>query len=284
MLSKRKTDRGPLGQLLDDPRIRQAIHEQCAVYAATDIVSVLCDCQSPESLWKDLQARHGELAEAMRTAVFDGVELDAFDVAGIVRLIQAMDSPRANRLKSWVVSAAIERFEEAGDPELTLLRTRQAYEQRGYSRQWIDQRMRSVSARHELTSEWYRRGVHEGEQFRALTNEMMQQAFSMDVEQYRRYKGLFRTGANLRDHMSALELALTSLAETTALELARQRRSHGFDALLLDARETGQIIARTRGEIESRTGRAVVSAENYLQPISRRPLRKRAEALRDLAA
>ena len=284
ILSKRKPDRGPLGQLLDDPRIRQAIHEQRAFYAAPDVIAVLCDGQTPEALWKDLQARHRALAEAVTVAAFDGIEMDALDVAGVIRLIQAIDSPSANRLKTWIVAAAIERLEEADDPELTLLRTRQAYEQRGYNRQWIDQRMRSVSARHELTSEWYRRGVHEGEQFRALTNEMMQQAFGMDVEHYRRYKGLFRTGANLRDHMSELELALTSLSETAALELARQRRSHGFEALLLDAKETGQIISRTRGEIESRTGRAVVSAKNNFPPTSRRPLRHRAQALRDLAA
>jgi hypothetical protein len=112
--------------------------------------------------------------------------------------------------------------------------------------------------------------VRESEEFRALTNEMMQAAFGMDVEAYRRYKGLFRTGQNLRDHMSELELSLTTLAESTAVELARQRRSSGFDALLLDAKETGQIIARTRLAIEQRTGRAVVSPLNHV-PRPRRP-------------
>jgi hypothetical protein len=271
MLGKRKSDRGPLGQLLDDPRIRQAMHESCTLYAASDLVAILCDSEQPAGLWKDLQARDRALAEAVRMVTFDGVEMDALDVAGVVRLIQAIDSPRANRIKSWIVGAAIERLEEADDPELTLLRTRQAYEQRGYSRQWIDQRMRSVSARHELTSEWYRRGVHEGEQFRALTNEMTRVAFGFDVEGYRRSKGLFRTGQNLRDHMNDLELSLLALAETTAVELARQRRSHGFDALLLDAKETGQIVAKAREEIEQRTGRAVVAPMNHLparQPTS----------------
>lgn len=134
--------------------------------------------------------------------------------------------------------------------------------------------MRSVSGRQELTSEWFRRGVRESDEFRALTNEMMQAAFGLDVESYRRYKGLFRTGANLRDHMTELELALTALSESTAVELARQRRSNGFDALLLDAKETGQIIAKTRAAIEERTGRRVVSAVNHLPMGGPRPPRR----------
>src|SRR5947207_3759473 len=153
---------------------------------------------------------------------------------------------------------------EIEDFEFALIRIRRAYERRGYSRLWIDQRMRSVSSRHELTGEWYRRGINDGEQFRALTNQMMQSAFGMDVESYRRYKGLFRTGQNLRDHMSDLELALTALGETAAVELHRRRRSGGFDALLLDAKDTGAIISRARRDIEDHMGGAIVSASNHL--------------------
>jgi hypothetical protein len=265
MLTKKRTNRGSVHQLLQDERVRHVVNDDGrALYVAADLVAVLAESQHPEELWQDLKHREPALADAATAADIDGVDRDALELPGVLRLIQAIDSPRAERLKSWILTAAVERAEEVEDPELALLRTRQQYEAQGYSRQWIDQRMRSVSARHELTGEWYRRGVREGDEFRALTNEMTRAAFGMDVETYRRYKGLFRTGQNLRDHMTDLELSLTSLAEMTALELHRQRHSSGFDALLLDAKDTGQIIARTRAEIERHTGRPVISASNHL--------------------
>jgi hypothetical protein len=155
---------------------------------------------------------------------------------------------------------------ELGQLERLILRARRHYERAGYSRLWIDQRMRSVSARHELTSEWYRRGVRESEHFRALTNEFFVYAFGMDVEAYRRYKGLFRTGQNLRDHMTDLELSLAALGETTAVELHRARNSRGFEWLLLDAKDAGQIVRRARNEVEAQLGRSVISASNHLAP------------------
>jgi hypothetical protein len=151
-----------------------------------------------------------------------------------------------------------------GALERLILRARRHYERAGYSRLWIDQRMRSVSARHELAGEWYRRGVRQSDQFRALTNELFVHAFGMDVESYRRYKGLFRTRHHLRDHMTDLELSLAALGETTAVELHRARHSSGFEALLLDARDAGLVVRRARGEIEAQLGRSIVAASNHL--------------------
>ncbi len=262
MLARKVSSRNGVQQLLNDQRVRRAEFEGKTVYAAADVAGVLGESDHAAELWEDLKQREPALADA----VIPTPEFDALDVPGVFLLAQALDTPRAERIKQWLAQTAMERIEEQDDPELALLRTRQHYEAQGFSRQWIDQRMRSVSGRQELTGEWYRRGVRESEEFRALTNEMMQAAFGMDVEGYRRYKGLFRTGQNLRDHMTELELALTTLSESTAVELARQRRSQGFDALLLDAKETGQIIAKTRAEIEQRTGRPVVSAVNFLRP------------------
>src|SRR5678809_1185764 len=155
---------------------------------------------------------------------------------------------------------------ELGELEHLILRARRHYERAGYSRLWIDQRMRSVSARHELTGEWYRRGVRAGEEFRALTNEFFVYAFGMDVESYRRYKGLFRTKQNLRDHMTDLELSLAALGETTAVELHRARHSNGFETLLLDTSDAGLIVRKARQEIEAQLGRSVISASNHLAP------------------
>jgi DNA-damage-inducible protein D len=262
MLARKMSSRNGVQQLLNDQRVRCAEFEGRTVYAAADIAGVLAESDHAAELWEDLKRRE----PALVAAVVPAAEFDALDTAGVFRVAQALDTPRAERIKQWLAATAMERIEEQDDPELALLRTRQHYEAQGFSRQWIDQRLRSVSGRQELTSEWYRRGVRASEEFRALTNEMMQAAFGMDVEAYRRYKGLFRTGANLRDHMTELELALTALSEGTAVELARQRRSQGFDALLLDAKETGQIIAKTRQAIEERTGRPVVSAINFIRP------------------
>ena len=270
MLARKIPSRNGVQLLLNDTRVRRAQFEGKTVYAAADVAGVLAESDHAAELWEDLKSREPALADH----VFSTEEFEAIDMAGVFRLVQSLDTPRAERIKSWLAQTAVERIEEQDDPELALLRTRHAYESQGYGRQWIDQRMRSVSGRQELTSEWYRRGVRESDEFRALTNEMMLAGFGMDVETYRRYKGLFRTGANLRDHMTELELALTALSESTAVELARQRRSSGFDALLLDAKETGQIIAKTRLEIEQRTGRRVVSAVNHLPSGSPRPPRR----------
>jgi DNA-damage-inducible protein D len=270
MLARKMSSRNGVQQLLNDQRIRHADFEGKTVFAAADVAGVLAESDHAAELWEDLCEREPDLA----AQVISMPNFEALALAGVFRLVQALDTPRAERIKAWLAQTAVERIEEQDDPELALLRTRHAYEAHGYSRQWIDQRMRSVSGRQELTSEWYRRGVRDSEEFRALTNEMTRAAFGMDVEAYRRYKGLFRTGANLRDHMTELELALTALSESTAVELARQRRSSGFDALLMDAKETGQIIAKTRAEIEQRTGRRVVSAINHLPPGGPRPPRR----------
>ena len=270
MLAKKISSRNGVQQLLNDERVRRAEFEGETVFAVADVVGVLAESDHAAELWEDLKRRDPALAAQVIVAR----EFEAIDLAGFFHLAQALDTPRAQRIKAWLAQTAVERIEEQDDPELALLRTRHAYEAHGYSRQWIDQRMRSVSGRQELTSEWYRRGVRDSEEFRALTNEMTRAAFGMDVEAYRRYKGLFRTGANLRDHMTDLELSLTALSESTAVELARQRRSSGFDALLLDAKETGQIIAKTRAEIEQWTGRRVVSAINHLPQGGPRPPRR----------
>jgi DNA-damage-inducible protein D len=269
MLQKKLAARNGIVALLRDERVRRALHDERSVYAATDIVAALTDTQHADELWNHLKAREPALADLILVADIVGRDgqpsaVETLDVDGVLRLVQSVDSPRAEQLKTWLARSARERLEESENPELAILRTRRAYEQQGYSRQWIDQRMRSVSARHELTGEWYRRGARHSDEFRALTNELMHAAFGMDVEGYRRYKGLYRTGQNLRDHMTDLELALTSLGETAALTLHRDRHTSGFDHLLADAKDTGEIIARTREEIERRSARPVVSASNHL--------------------
>jgi hypothetical protein len=139
----------------------------------------------------------------------------------------------------------------------------------------VDKRLRGVSARHELTGEWYKRGASESEQFRVLTNAIMRGAFGMEVEQYRQFKNLYNSGENLRDHMTDLELALTALGETVAVELHRDHDSRGFERLEADVKAAGEVVARTRAEIEQRMDRPVVQSGNHRDWGSGRPGRVR---------
>ena len=257
--------------LLQHPHVRRTERDQRTLYVAADVVAVLVDSAHPAEYWEDLKHLEPALARWVETVEFhDGhttVALDVVDLDGVLRLIQSIPSPRAERLKWWLAESARKRLEEAEDPELAFLRTRKLYEHRGYPRRWVDKRIGVVNSRHELTAEWYKRGVREGEDFRALTNELMTGAFGMDVTAYRQFKGLNRPAQALRDHMTDLELALTALAETTAVALSRSRASQGVEQLARDARDAGEIAARTLGEIEHRSGRQVKStAPRGLEP------------------
>ena len=146
------------------------------------------------------------------------------------------------------------------NPDTLILRARRIYERHGYSRRWISKRLGGVSARQDLVAEWHRRGARDSEQFRVLTNTLIRHAFGMDVEEYRRFKGLHGTHENLRDHMSDLELALTSLGETTAVALHQSRNSNSFEQLEADTGDAGDIVAAARNQIE------VLSAHRVVQP------------------
>ena len=257
--------------LLEHPHVRRAERDGRTLYAAADVVAALVESAHPAEYWEDLKQLEPALARWVETVDFHDddvtVALDVVDLDGVLRMIQSIPSPRAERLKWWLAESARKRLEEAEDPELAFLRTRKLYEHRGYPRRWVDKRIGVVNSRHELTAEWYKRGVRESEDFRALTNELMRGAFGMDVNAYRQFKGLNRPTQALRDHMTDLELALTGLAETTAVALSRSRGSQGVEQLARDARDAGEIAARTLGEIERRSGRPVKStAPRGLEP------------------
>jgi len=178
----------------------------------------------------------------------------------LLGLIDSMPTPRRQLLKKWLTDIAQQHMQESEDPELALLRARKLYRRRGYSDRWINKRLRGVSARHELTSEWAHRGIEQNDDYRRLTNELIQSAFGLDVEHYRNYKRLSDPSEHLRDHMSDLELALVTLAETTAAELHRRRESTGTAELESDVKDAGQIVAGTVSQIEKALGRSVVQS------------------------
>lgn len=226
-----------------------------------------------EQCWQELKRLEPELASLAHTVkvpqadgTWLGVEMVNLEQA--LRILESVPGKKVEKIKVFLAEAGRQRIEEAVDPELALRRARKLYEIRGYSRDWIEKRLRGVSARHELTSQWHRRGATESEQYRVLTNELMSGAFGMDVESYKRYKGLRQE--NLRDHMDDLELALTVLGETAASILHKERNSEGFQQLVRDAQDAGQVAARTRHELEERLGRSVVSPANRVRPVARR--------------
>ena len=248
-----------LKALVEGDLVRRATRDGRTLFAATDVVAALVDAPAVSEAWETAKRAEPELAKRVELVLLPGVrgQVEMLDLAGLLRLVQAISSPRAEKLKAWLAESAAERLAEAENPELAILRTRRLYEGRGRSRRWIDNRLRGVSGRQELTSEWHRRGAEESEQFRELTNLLMRGAFGMDVEAYRHRKGLTHTRENLRDHMSDLELSLVALAETVAVELHRERQSQGFEALAADAEDAGEVVAGTRARIEEALGQAV---------------------------
>jgi hypothetical protein len=270
MLVSKRRNQGGLSNLLGADVVRRTLTQDGrTLYAAVDIVAAMSGSRQPAEYWADLKVREPglmKIVQPMAFSAFDGAEplgLDGVDIEGVLRLVQSIPTARAERVRRWLAQTARERLEEENNPELAVMRTRRLYESRGYSRRWVDKRLRGVSARHELTGEWFKRGATDSDQYRALTNTLMKGAFGMEVEQYRRHKNLFKTGENLRDHMSDLELALTALGETVAVALHRDHDSRGYESLEADARDAGEIVARTRDEIEARTGKAIVQSGNH---------------------
>jgi DNA-damage-inducible protein D len=248
-MNAKRTSLAPLRTLLSDSRIRRWDNNanDWTVYAVVDVLSVLADTAESAELWAHLRRREPELEGLTHTLELDGVgTVEVMDAEGILRLVAFVPGRRAQKLRNVLARIAVERLAEDDDPELALLRTREAYARAGHDRRWIDQRVRSVSGRQDLAGEWYRRGARASDDFRALTNELTQQCFGMDVATFRRSKGLTGTTESLRDHLSDLELSLLSLGETLAVTLHRERNSRGTEQLLRDVHDAGQMIASTR--------------------------------------
>jgi hypothetical protein len=187
--------------------------------------------------------------------------LDMLSKRDALLLVQLLDTPSARRLQTWLAEAGNQRLDEMDHPELAFLRAAKLYQRKGHSRQWIDKRLRGVSARRELTSEWRKRGITEGDEYRALTNELMQSGFGMDVNAYRQQKNLNRPADSLRDHMNDLELILTTLAETAAVTLHRDRGSTKYSDLLTDVHDAGRVTEQTRRALEDTRGMPVAGAQ-----------------------
>lgn len=188
---------------------------------------------------------------------------DVADTAGILRIIQSIPSPKAEPFKLWLAEVGRERIDETIDPELTIDRALETYLKKGYTREWINQRLQAIQVRKELTDEWDRRGVKKGREYAILTDEITKAWSGMKTREYKNLKGL--TKENLRDNMSTLELVLNMLAEATTTEISKNTAPTTFKENLETARSGGEAAGVARREVEKRTGRPVITSKNAAQ-------------------
>jgi prophage antirepressor-like protein len=249
--------------------IRRTFHNNEWWFVITDIVAVLTDSVDPQGYIKDMRRRDpelskgwGQIATPLSIQAAGGLQkLNCANTEGIFRIIQSIPSPKAELLKRWLARVGKERIDEIENPELAMARMQELYEKKGYPKEWIDKRLRGIAVRQDLTDECKNRGARSSLEFAILTNEIMQGAFDLKVEEYKQVKDLQRE--NLRDHMTDIELILTMLAEATTTKLHRD--SQGFAPLKKDAQDGGAVAGRTRKDIEAQTGKPVISSENFKQ-------------------
>jgi len=250
--------------------IRRTIHDGEWWFVIEDVVYALTDSADPKQYIQRMKQRDPELAKGwvqfVRTLAFGTAggpqAMLCANTEGIFRLIQSIPSPKAEPFKRWLAKVGYERVQEIENPELASKRTRAIYKAKGYSNDWIEKRMRSIAIRDELTEEWKKRGVKEQREYAILTAEISEATFGMTPSEYAKFKQLKRE--NLRDHMNDLELIFSMLGEAATTEIARTREAQGFPANKVAAHAGGTVAGNARKELEEKSGRKVVSGENFL--------------------
>ena len=242
-------------------------------FVVADVVGALTDSLNPTDYIKKLKKRDESLAQGwgqIVTPLSVGTRggrqrLNCADMQGILRIIQSIPSPKAEPFKQWMAQVAAQRLNQMQDPELSIEQAMTDYRRLGYSEAWINQRIKTMEVRKELTDEWKRTGVEEGVQYAALTDIITKQWSGFRVKEYKQYKGLRKE--NLRDNMTNLELALNMLAETATTELSKQENPKGFKESAKVAQKGGSVAQAARVQLEHQLGRSVISsakASDYL--------------------
>ena len=264
-------------QLFEDKRIRTAwdAEKEEWYFSIVDVVAVLTDQPDQRhaaKYWSVLKTRlkkeGSELTTKcsqlkMRSADGKRYNTDVADTEQLLRIIQSIPSPKAEPFKLWLAQVGRERMEETIDPELTIDRALETYLKKGYSREWINQRLQAIQVRKELTDEWDARGVQKGVEYAILTDEITKAWSGMNTRQYKNLKGLKKE--NLRDNMTTLELVLNMLAEATTTEISRQKAPEGLRENVEVARSGGKVAGDARKAIEQQTGVPVITSKNAVQ-------------------
>ena len=261
-------------KLFENQRIRTAWDEEKEewYFSVVDVVGVLTDSVDPTAYWRKLKQRlkaegnetvtncHG-----LKMTAHDGKKrlTDVADTEQLLRIIQSIPSPKAEPFKLWLAQVGRERIEETIDPELTIERALETYLKKGYTREWINQRLQAIQVRKELTDEWDARGVQKGVEYAILTDEISRAWSGMSTRQYKNLKGLKKE--DLRDNMTTLELVLNMLAEATTTEISKQKAPSTFSENIAVAREGGEAAGIARKAVEERTGVPVITSKNAAQ-------------------
>ena len=263
-------------QLFEDKRIRTAWdeEEQEWYFSVVDVISILTDQSTPRSAstyWAVLKKRIIEEGAQLLTnckqlkmTAADGKKrlTDVANTEQLLRIIQSIPSPKAEPFKIWLAQVGRERIEETIDPELTIDRALTTYLKKGYTREWINQRLQAIQVRKELTDEWDDRGVKKGQEYAILTDKITRAWSGMTTRKYKKLKGLKKE--NLRDNMSTLELVLNMLAEATTTEISKTTEPQTFDENKRVAQRGGRIAGNARKEIEADTGKPVITKKNAI--------------------
>ena len=240
-------------------------------FSIIDIVGVLTDSRDPGAYWRKLKQRLQEegnevvtICHTLKMQAADGKmrKTDVADMQGIFRIIQSVPSPKAEPFKMWLAEVGKERIDEIIDPELTIDRALNTYLKKGYSREWINQRLQAIQVRKELTDTWQDHGVKVGKEYAILTNEISKAWSGMTTREYKNLKGLKKE--NLRDNMSTLEIVLNMLAEATTTELTKTKNPQGLEENKKVAKDGGSIAGNARIEIEKETGQPVITSKNAI--------------------
>ena len=257
-------------KLFEGKRVRTVWDDQQEkwYFSVIDVVAVLTDSVNPTDYLKKMRKRDPQLAEGWGQLVTPlsiqtaggKQKVNFADTEAIFRIIQSIPSPKAEPFKLWMAKVASERLDQMQDPELSIKQALMDYKRLGYSDNWINQRLKSIEIRKELTDEWKRHGLQEGVQFATLTDVIYQTWSDMTAREYKRFKGLKKE--NLRDNMTNKELVLNMLAELSTKEISENRNPETFSEHMHIAQEGGEIARNARLELEEKTGKAVISSMN----------------------
>ena len=257
-------------KLFEEKRVRTVWDDQQEkwYFSVIDVVAVLTDSVNPTDYLKKMRKRDPQLAEGWGQLVTPlsiqtaggKQKVNFADTEAIFRIIQSIPSPKAEPFKLWMARVASERIDQMQDPELSINQALMDYKRLGYSDNWINQRLKSIEIRKELTDEWKRHGLQEGVQFATLTDIIYQTWSDMTAREYKRFKGLKKE--NLRDNMTNKELVLNMLAELSTKEISENRNPETFSEHMHIAQEGGEIARNARMELEEKTGKAVISPMN----------------------
>lgn len=238
-------------------------------FSVVDIIEILTGTERPRKYWSDLKkkltAEGSELSEKigqLKLAAADGKmrETDVLSTKNVLRLVQSIPSPKAEPFKMWLAQVGAERLDEIADPEKAIIRGADFYRAKGYTENWINQRLQTIEMRKELTDEWKARGIEQEKDYAILTNEMTKAWSGLSVKEYKNLKGLKKE--NLRDNMTNIELVLNMLAEVTTTAISKSKEPESFGESLTIAKEGGKVAKNARTDIENRIGKSVISPLN----------------------